>query len=203
MVIIITIKTGAADVKDKIKESRLRWYGHVKRSGDDSFLKNIMDAEVRGRRSQGRQRKRWIDLVRQDMKTIGITKQDTQRRSLWRRSIHVADPSTMRDTTAWRRERERDSQKSWALRRKEEQLIQRTEMRMLRWITGVTLEDKIRSEDIRLKTGVADVKDKIQESRLRWYGHVRRSEDDSFLKKTLWTQRSEEEEVKEDREKDG
>ncbi len=96
----IRLKTGVADVKDKIKESRLRWYGHVKRSGDDSFLKNIMDAEVRGRRSQGRQRKRWIDLVRQDMKTVGIKDEDAQRRSLWRRSIHVADPSAVRDTTA-------------------------------------------------------------------------------------------------------
>ena len=56
------------------------------------------------------------------------------------------------------------------MRRKKEQLIQRTEMRMLRWITGVTLKDKIRSEDIGLKTGVADVKDEIKESRLRWYG---------------------------------
>ena len=74
---------------------------------------------------------------------------------------------------------------TWALRRKEEQLIQRTEMRMLRWITGVTLKDKIRSEDIRLKTGVADVKDKIKESRLRWYGHVKRSGDDSFLKNIM------------------
>jgi len=59
-----------------------------------------MDAEVRGRRSQGRQRKRWRDLVRQDMKTVGITDEDTQRRSFWRRSIHVADPSAVRDTTA-------------------------------------------------------------------------------------------------------
>src|SRR6266536_4933423 len=90
MVIIITIKTGSADVKYKIKESRLRWYGHVMRSGDDSTLKNIMDAEVRGRRSKGRQKKRWIDLVRQDMKTVGITDKDAQRRSLWRRSIRVA-----------------------------------------------------------------------------------------------------------------
>src|SRR6266536_1198343 len=52
MVIIITIKTGATDEKDKIKESRLRWYGHVRRSGDDSFLKNIRPYGRRGQRKK-------------------------------------------------------------------------------------------------------------------------------------------------------
>ncbi|XP_068221421.1 uncharacterized protein [Palaemon carinicauda] len=47
-----------------------------------------------------------------------------------------------------------------------------TEMRMLRWMCAVTRRDNIRNEVIRGTTGVRKLSDKIQESRLRWYGHV-------------------------------
>ena len=38
---------------------------------------------------------------------------------------------------------------AWALRKKEEELLERTEMRMLRWIMGISLKDHQRNEDIR------------------------------------------------------
>lgn len=42
---------------------------------------------------------------------------------------------------------------AWSVRRKEELLLEKTEMRMLWWILGVTLRDKKRSEDIRQVVG--------------------------------------------------
>nr|XP_032520531.1 uncharacterized protein LOC116772442 [Danaus plexippus plexippus] len=47
-------------------------------------------------------------------------------------------------------------------------------MKMLRWMCGVTRADRIRNTFIRGSLGVRDVADKLQESRLRWYGHVAR-----------------------------
>ena len=51
-----------------------------------------------------------------------------------------------------------------------------TEMRMLRRIVGVTLMNKERNEKIRKEYGVADIKLKMREARLRWFGHVERRE---------------------------
>ena len=66
-------------------------------------------------------------------------------------------------------------------------LLEKTEMRMLRWIIGVSLKDHVMSEKIRaelgvayLELGVAQIRDKVKEARLRWFGHVERS--DSYIK---------------------
>jgi len=66
----------------------------------------------------------------------------------------------------------------WSIRRRsEEGLLERTEMRMLQWMLGITLKDRKRNDDIRHAIGVFCITDKIRESRLRWYGHVQQRED--------------------------
>ena len=73
----------------------------------------------------------------------------------------------------------------WTVGKKEEGLMRRTEMRMLRWILGISLRDKIRSEDIRKRSGVTDIVDKMQESRLRWYGHISRREVEQDIRRVM------------------
>ncbi|KAJ0177914.1 hypothetical protein K1T71_006787 [Dendrolimus kikuchii] len=45
-------------------------------------------------------------------------------------------------------------------------------MDMLRWMCGVTRKDRVRNSRIRGSLHVRDIADKLQECRLRWYGHV-------------------------------
>ena len=50
------------DLLTIVKRHKLRWYGHVSRSPGPA--KTIFQGTVKGRRRQGRQRKRWEDNVR-------------------------------------------------------------------------------------------------------------------------------------------
>ena len=47
----------------------------------------------------------------------------------------------------------------WTAGKKEEQIIEKTEMRMLRRIKGLTLRDKVNSVDIRKELGVNTIKE--------------------------------------------
>ena len=49
---------------------------------------------------------------------------------------------------------------------------------MLRWMCGVTKLDRIRNERIRGATKVGETSKRVQESRLKWNGHVLRREDE-------------------------
>ena len=62
----------------------------------------------------------------------------------------------------------------WAAKGEHEHKLSVAEMKMLRWMSGHTRLDKIRNEDIRERVGVAPIVEKMVESRLRWFGHVRR-----------------------------
>ena len=58
-------------------------------------------------------------------------------------------------------------------------------MRILRWTSGVTKLDTIRNERIRGTTKVGEISKKVQESRLKWYGHVLRREDEYVGKRVM------------------
>ena len=49
-------------------------------------------------------------------------------------------------------------------------------MRMLRWMCGVTKLDKIRNEIMRVNES-GEIAKKVQQRRLKWYGHVMRREE--------------------------
>ena len=60
---------------------------------------------------------------------------------------------------------------TWALRKAEQNLLERTEMRMLRWMTGIKRIEQIRIEVIRANAAVAMISVTMRDARLRWLGY--------------------------------
>ena len=74
-----------AKLGDKLRNARLRWYGHVKKREEGYVGKTIMEmAVVPGGRKSGRPRGRWMDLAREDMKRIGAKEGDEVDREKWK-----------------------------------------------------------------------------------------------------------------------
>ena len=63
--------------------------------------------------------------------------------------------------------------------------LQRAEMRMVRWMCGVKLKDRLPSKELRERLGVDDIALILQQNRLHWYGHVLRKDDDDWVKKCM------------------
>ena len=66
---------------------------------------------------------------------------------------------------------------TWAMNKVHEKKVDVAQMRMLRWMCGVTRKDKIQNELIRGTVKVAQISSKMQERRLNWYGYVMRTDE--------------------------
>ena len=67
---------------------------------------------------------------------------------------------------------------SWTLTTTTKSKIQAAEMRVLRLIKGVTRRDRLRNEDIRKEPDVKSILQHVEETQIRWFGHVKRMSDD-------------------------
>ena len=72
----------------------------------------------------------------------------------------------------------------WTMKKKDAMLMNKTEMRMLRWIQCVSLREHTRNEVIRETETVQPIATHLMRKRLRWYGHVRRR-DESHTTRTV------------------
>jgi len=77
----------------KIRQIRMRWFGHVTRMEDDNQVKKVMCMEISGKRSRGRPERRWSDNIQSDLKEFGLKEKDARNRVKWRRSIQTPDPT--------------------------------------------------------------------------------------------------------------
>ena len=71
------------------------------------------------------------------------------------------------------------------MKKAQEKKLDVAEIRMLRWMSGVTKLARIRNDRIRGMTKVGEIAKKVQESRLKWYGHVLRREDEYVGKRMM------------------
>ena len=55
--------------------------------------------------------------------------------------------------------------------------LERAERMMIRWMCGVTLKDRCKSEEFKRKRlDIEDVADVVRRSRLGWFGHLERKD---------------------------
>ena len=63
--------------------------------------------------------------------------------------------------------------------------FERAEMRMIRWMCGVSMKNRRTNEELRRLVGVEPITTIIRSGRLRWYGHVMRKCDEDCVKKGM------------------
>jgi hypothetical protein len=74
-----------------MRESRLRWYGHVLRSNSTSVAKTALELNVKGCRPREQLHTRWLDRLKDDMRLSKLICRDAADRIKWRNRCKRAD----------------------------------------------------------------------------------------------------------------
>jgi hypothetical protein len=74
---------------------------------------------------------------------------------------------------------------TWPMKAEHESKLETTDMRMIRWICGVSLRDKHTSLELRSRLGVKAVGEVCWRNRLRWFGHAERKVDDDWVRRCI------------------
>ena len=72
-------------IAEVMRRNRLRWFGHVERRDELYWIKRIETMQVDGDGVKDRPRKRWREVLKEDMREKGLCKEDVWDR--WRRML--------------------------------------------------------------------------------------------------------------------
>jgi len=78
---------GVVGVADVVRRRRLRWLGHVKRMDPEDWVSRCRELLIEVRRVRGRPRQTWIQNVRDDMRRLGLVREDAQDCIGWRSGV--------------------------------------------------------------------------------------------------------------------
>ena len=74
---------------------------------------------------------------------------------------------------------------TWAMNMEQQRRLERAEMRMVRWMCGVSLREMKTSEELRNMMGIESVVAVVKRSRLRWMGHVLRKDEQDWVRRVM------------------
>jgi hypothetical protein len=80
-------RLGIVSVSERVRQGRLRWFGHVERKDECDWVSACRDLSVAGAKGRGRSRKTWKECVVDDMRKMNLKREDAQDRGLWRSGI--------------------------------------------------------------------------------------------------------------------
>jgi hypothetical protein len=69
------------DIVNRIQTRRLRYFGHVTRMQNGRYPKVALQGYVHGKRRRGRPKKRWMDMIEEDCRMMGLTVGEATRRA--------------------------------------------------------------------------------------------------------------------------
>ena len=76
----------------KMREGRLRWYGHVMRRDQEYVGRKMMEMELPRKRRRGRPKRKFLDVVKEDMGEVGAMETDVEDRKVWSMMIRCGHP---------------------------------------------------------------------------------------------------------------
>ena len=76
----------------KMREGRLRWYGYVMRRDQEYVRRKIMEMELLGKRRRGRPKRRFLNVMKEDIREVGVKETDVEDRKMWRMMICCGHP---------------------------------------------------------------------------------------------------------------
>jgi len=80
---VITDLVKVASIEDKMRETRLRWFDHVKRRSVDAPVRRCERINIpESKRGRGRPKKSLNEMIREDLKVVGLTEDMTHDRRL-------------------------------------------------------------------------------------------------------------------------
>ena len=88
----ILTKIGVATIEEKMRENRPQWFGHVRRRPTDAPVRRVERIKLgQVKRAQGRPKKTWIEVIRQDIEAKSLNEDILLDRNEWKKLIHVLD----------------------------------------------------------------------------------------------------------------
>ena len=76
----------------KMGEGRLRWYDNVMRRDQEYVGRKMIEIELLGKRKRGRPKRRFLDVVKEDMEEVGVKEMNVEDRMVWRKIICCGYP---------------------------------------------------------------------------------------------------------------
>ena len=73
----------------KMREGRLRWYGHIMKRDQEYVGRRMMEMELLGKREAKEKISR---CSKKDMKEVGVREKDIENRTLWKNIICSGNP---------------------------------------------------------------------------------------------------------------
>ena len=74
-------------LKMRMREGRLRWYGHVMKRDKEYVRRKMIEMELSGKRKRGKPTRKFLNLAKEGMRKFGAKETDVEDRTVWRQII--------------------------------------------------------------------------------------------------------------------